>query len=246
MTRLFVPSVLLVLAISGCIDRARVNTQCDWVGDTPFPVDLVNPQHHQHLVDDAQLAEEVAIRYADAEHERRFGSNAHGGLVDNGRFRNACMERLVAAIGRHHAVTAEQIHVARGQRNPAFDLAAALSFLPIYCVGAILICRRLRRRFSSEPRSVAMSVTALASAAAGFLGLQLGQMWLAIWEVTRVGNGHLSGFRAAVFNHWSQRHVGALFAGGVLLFWLMALSCGLLSPPDEPVRGDDHRGLLLT
>jgi hypothetical protein len=246
MPRLLLPSVLLVIAISGCIDRGRVNTQCEWVGDTAFPIDLVNPQQHQHLVDDAQLAEEVAIRYADAEHERRFGSNAHGGLVDNGRFRNACMARLVAAIESNHEVTAEQVHAARGQRNPAFDLAAALSFLPLYCVGAILICRRLRRRFSSEARAVAVSVTILTSAAASFLGLQLGQMWLAVWEVTRVGNGHLSSFRAAVFNHWSQRHIGALFAGGVLLFWLIALFYGLLSPPDEPVRGDDHRGVLLT
>jgi hypothetical protein len=246
MRRLLGPSILLVVAVSGCIDRGRVNARCAWTGDTTFPIDLLSAEHQQHLINDAQLAEEIAIRYADAEHERRFGSNGHGGLVDNGRFRNECMARLAAAIESNHGVTAEQVRVAREQRNPLFDLAAALSFLPLYCLGVAMVCRRLRRRFSSDQRYVSAAVTGLASIAASFLGLQWGQLWLVIWEMIRVGNSHLGGSRAAVFNHWSYRHVGALFVGGVVLFWLIDLSYGLISHDERPIAGDDHRGIVLT
>jgi hypothetical protein len=93
------------LICPGCVDRHRGNRSCEWTGDTAFRIDLGNPAHREHLVVDAQLAEELAIRYAHTEHARRFGgANAHGGLLDGGRVRNDCMNRLVAAIAHNHAV----------------------------------------------------------------------------------------------------------------------------------------------
>ena len=83
------------LTCPGCIDRARVNTRCEWHGGGP-------------LVADAQLAEELAVRYADAEFARRSGFNAHGGLLEGGAVRDACMARLVEAIERDHGATADQ------------------------------------------------------------------------------------------------------------------------------------------
>jgi hypothetical protein len=217
--------VFLAASLTGCIDRTRVNETCDWTGDSTFVVDATNARHRRHLVDDAQLAEEVAIRYADAEHKRRFGYEGHGGLIDGGRLRNECMDRLVAAIVRNHGVTPERIAAARGERNPVFDLAMSLSFLPFYCAGATLVCVVLRRRFSADERVALLIVTGLASVAASFLGLQLGQLWGAIWETSRVGNGHISSFRAATQNFWIHQHLGAVFIGGIVLFWLVALLC---------------------
>lgn len=133
------------------------------------------------------------------------------------------MARLVATIENIHAVTSEQIAIARGERNWLFDLAAGLSFLPLYCFGATTVCIVLRRRFSSDQRHVGLVVTGLSSVAASFLGLQLLQLWLAAWEVVRVGNGHMSSFRASTWNHWSQQHHGAHFVSGILLFCLVAL-----------------------
>ena len=43
-------------ACPGCIGRDRVNSTCEWTGDTAFPLDSQNPAHQQHLVTDAQLA----------------------------------------------------------------------------------------------------------------------------------------------------------------------------------------------
>lgn len=130
--------VITYVRCPGCIDRNRVNKTCEWTGDTAFPIDSQNAAHQTHLVADAQLAEELAIRHADAEFGRRFSVEHHGGLIDNGRFRRECLSRMFHAIENNHAVTPEQVRVARGQRNRTFDLAAVLLFLPLYALGAIV------------------------------------------------------------------------------------------------------------
>ncbi|HYX81594.1 MAG TPA: hypothetical protein VE714_04330, partial [Gemmatimonadales bacterium] len=181
-----------------------MNKTCTWTGDTTFRVDPQNANHQAHLIADAQLAEELAIRYADAEFNRLYGYEAHGGAVENGRVRNECMARLVAAIETNHAVTAEQVAVARGRRNRTFDTFAALLFVPVYALLAAIACRVLRRRFESERRSVQFVATVLASIVAAIAALQLGQLWLSVWEVVRVGNGHMSMFRTATRTAWTH------------------------------------------
>jgi len=213
---------LLIAALPGCIDRDRVNTNCEWMGDTRFPIDSRNAGHQDHLVRDAQLAEELATRFADAEHERRFGYGGHGGLVDNGRVHHDCLARLVAAIQTNHGVTSEQVRAARAHRDWRFDLAVAALFLPLYWYGATVVCRGLARRFGSDEPRVRIVATGLASLVVGFLGLQAGQLWTAAWETVRVGNGHIGGFRLASWVHPWAGHVGALFIGAALLFCLIA------------------------
>jgi len=234
MRRLLPASLLVAAAVSGgiefgrhcpgCIDRSRVNSSCEWTGDTAFPIDAGNPAHRQHLVADAQLAEDLAIRHGDAEFKRLYGYEAHGGLIDQGRVVRDCMARLVAAIGDEHAVTREQVARARGQRNSIFDSAAALSFVPVFLFGAGVASRRLRRRFSAERRAVRVVAIGLASGVVTLLGLQVGQLWLGVWESVRVRNGHMSPFRAATDTAWPHHHAGALLAAGVIAFWLVAIS----------------------
>jgi len=209
----------------GCIDRTRVNTTCRWTGDTAFPLDSQNSVHQEHLVKDAQLAEELAIRHADAEFGRRFGIDHHGGLIDGGRFRRECLSRMFRAVEDSHDVTPEQVRIARGHRNPTFDLAVGLLFLPFYSLGATVSCRWLSRRFSADERSVRLIATSLASVAVTLLGLQCFRLFGAVWETVRVGNGHMTTMRAASYNRWSQQYVGADFVIGVVLFWLIALYC---------------------
>jgi len=69
------------------------------------------------------------------------------------------MARLLTLIESNHAVTSEQIAIARGQRNRLFDVTAALSIVPLYFVGATVACRHLCRRFSSDHRSVRLVAT---------------------------------------------------------------------------------------
>src|SRR5918999_4116200 len=118
-----IASVATYVSCPGCIDRDRVNNACEWTGDTAFPIDTGNAQHQAHLVADAHLAEELAIRHADAEFGRRFGVEHHGGLIDNGAFRRECFYRMLHAIETNHGATSAQIHLARAHRNGTFDFA---------------------------------------------------------------------------------------------------------------------------
>jgi hypothetical protein len=227
----------------GCIDRGRVNKTCEWIGDSTFPLVPANEAHQTHLIADAQLAEELAVRYADSAFNRLYGYEAHGGLIDGGRVRNECMVRLVHTIEKNHAVTAEQVQSARGRRNQTFDSAVAVLFIALYSFAATIACHSLHRRFGAHSRSVRFVATGLASIAASFLGLQVGQLWLSLWEVVRVGNGHMSSFRAATHNHWTHQHIGALFGAAVLLFYVIAtFACHAASEReqvDDDVRGFD-------
>jgi hypothetical protein len=238
--------VVMYMRCPGCLPRDRVNKTCEWTGDAKFPLESEDQAHREHFIKDAQLAEELAIRYADAEFKRRFGSEAHGGLIDNGRLRGECMSRMFDAIENNHDVTPEQVRFARAQRNRTFDLAVGLLFIPLYSLAATIVCRWLFRRFSSTERFVGVVATGLASVAVSLLGIQCLRLWGAVWEVVRVGNGHMTSIRAASYSRWNQQYVGADFIGGIVLFWLIALICNRVVWDDEhtsDVRGP--HGILL-
>lgn len=222
--RLALAAWLLIAALAGCIDRDRVNPNCEWTGDAAFPIDSHDAADQDHLVRDAQLAEELATRYADAEHERRFGYSGHGGLIEQGRVYRDCMARLVARIQTNHGVTSDEVQAARAHRDWRFDLPVAVLFLPLYWFAATVVCRGLARRFSADQPRVRIAATGLTSLVVGFLGLQAGQLWTAAWETVRVGNGHIGGFRMASRLHPWASHVGGLFVGAALLFCLIAAS----------------------
>jgi hypothetical protein len=224
---LLLSAAMVGLAIAAhcpsCLDSNRVNKTCTWSGDAQFPIDPQNELQQTHLVADVQLAEDLAIRYADAEFLRLYGYEAHGGLIDNHRVLNECMASLVARIENNHAVTSSEVALARGKRDVRFDSVAALSFLPIYLVGAAVASRRLYQRFSADQPVVRWSAVGFASVAASALGFQLVQLWLAVWEAIRVRNGHMSMFRTATHDRWPHTHAGALLVGGMVLFWLTAM-----------------------
>jgi len=227
----------------GCIDRSRINSACEWAGDTAFPIDARNAAHEEHLGSDAHIAEELAIRHADAEHGRRFGVEHHGGLLDGGRFRGECLSRMLHAIQNNHGVTSAQVQLARGQRNWTFDVAVTVLFLPLYLLGAIAASRWLSRRFSSDERLVRVVATGMISVAVSFLGLQCLRLWAGVWEVVRVGNGHMTSVRAASQTRW-MHHVDGQLIGGMLLFWLVALCCFRFRPWSTPVEARPNDALL--
>jgi len=208
----------------GCVDRHRGNRTCEWT-DTAFQLDVRNPAHWEHLVVDAQLAEELAIRYADTEFVRRSGySPGHGGLLDGGRVRNDCMNRLVTAIEQNHAVTAEQVKLARAGRNAMRDLIVLLLFVPMYVVFARPACRLVENAIPAEARVGRVLAFGIVSVVFSGLGLLSFQLWSAVMEGGRVGNpdGHMSSYRLARQPYWTDRNVVLLLAGGMILFWLVA------------------------
>jgi hypothetical protein len=222
----FTALALLLVAVSGCLRREGLNAECVWPPDPQRALDLGSAFDRRHLVDDGQIAEELAIRYADAEHARRFLYSGHGGLIENGALRDRCMATLVSAIRQAHDVTDAEILDARSTRNLAFDLAVELSFALLYFCGAAVVCGLIRKRFSADGGVAAAVAILLASVAAAFIGVQAGAMWSAVWEIVRVGNGHMSGYRAA-HNPWADR-LSMVFLGAVALFWLAGLAVYLV------------------
>lgn len=236
MKRLFVSGVVALAVISaamwatyqkcpGCIDRARANSNCEWTGDTAFAVDPLNVAHRRHLVADAHLAEELAVRHADWEFGRRFGFEHHGGLLDGGRFRGECLDRMLRALEQHHGVTREQVDVARAQRDLRFDAAVTLLFVPFYLLAATGAGRWAFRRFSPEEWAARLVALTTVSLAVSLLGVQFLRLWFGVWETIRVGNGHIgTGIRSAAAANWARELFDQQLIVAVVLFWLVALS----------------------
>jgi len=227
-------AALIRLVCPGCVDRPRANSGCEWTADTEFPVDVTNRAHWRHLVGDAQLAEELAVRYADVHFYRwafpvRTAASgpmqASGTHADNVRAQSTCLARLDEAIQETHAVSPGQIATARAARNGFFDTMVLLVFSPLYLAAASTVCTKFRNLLFAHARTIRFIALALSSVSIGALGVICFSLWQGIMEGMRVGNpeGHF-GFRAAAHNYWSYQYVGALFAAGNVMFWIVALS----------------------
>jgi hypothetical protein len=209
-SRLSTVALLFGLSIA-CSGRERINLDCQWTHDAAFPMDLRETAHQTHLRHDADLMEDLAIRYAD-EHAGRV---ARVGWVV---VRDECMSKLVAVIGEYHDVSEGQIREWTGRRNLAFDLPVFLSFL----VGFSLASRSLMRRlfngwsFSGVSVFVAGAVTMVVVSAVGGAA---GALWAAAWEVIRLGNEHVS--------HRAARIPWPLYVPG--LFAAAFVMCSLVS-----------------
>jgi hypothetical protein len=227
--------VLLVACLPGCFARQRINTNCEWTHDVVVPLNLQNTAAQRHLDNDAQLAEELALRHADVTLGRKSGLR-HGGPMSYSQLLTACRTRLEAVIQQHHSVTFEQVEAARLHRNAAFDAAIIVSFGLVYGLACLVLCRLIATRFTTSERRFAWVVTAIAAFAASALGVQLAAMWSDTAEMIRVGNDHIGGYRAAP-PPWHQ-HVGLLYICGLGLFWLAALIGSRRSAPDGPPLSD--------
>jgi len=214
--------LMVGLCAGGCIDRSRLNPHCEWTRDEAFALDLSRLADQRHLVADAQLAEGLAVKFADTEHRRRSGYGGHGGLLEYGGVLRQCYGPLVDRIVRDHRVSATQVDAARRVRDLRFDLPVELSFAGFYALIAYALGGRIRRRFADGSRAVQVGIVAAASAAASFLGIQLGVVWGAIWECVRIGDDHFGVFRAS--HPAVMQHLGAVFAGGVAVFAIAAFA----------------------
>jgi hypothetical protein len=86
-------------------------------------------------------------------------------------------------------------------------------------------------------RLVALTLASVSMACLGLLSFYL---WWSVMEGMRVGNpnGHMSTFRAAAHNYWTHQYVGALFVGGMLLFWVVAAVWYRAGSNDEGISAD--------
>ena len=182
-------------------------------------LDLNSPAAMRHLVADAQLAEDLAIRFADSEHKRLTGYAGHGGLIENGRVLNECRATLFGTIAGTHQVPMEQVLAYRTARPRVFDVAVFLSFAVSYGLLVWTVVPVVVRRFSADGRWPTLGALLFMSLVAGVTGLQLGELWAVAMEMVRLGNDHLSerGLRIP----WGQ-HRAVILGVGFGFFWLIA------------------------
>lgn len=211
--RLVCISLAAMFSLPGCARNYQVNSSCQWPHETPVRLDLTNRSQQRHLSDDAQFAEDLAIRYADSQ----------PGSVSDPKYpadRERCMAKLFEQIGSIHGVNEEQVRTALTHRRTSMDLAVVLSFFGLYGLASYHIARRIWQHFPPADGWVPGSaLVAVMSFAASIAGLLLGELWSANIEMIRVGNGHMS-YRANRIP-WNQ-HEPLLLVGLWGLFLLLS------------------------
>ncbi len=201
-----VSCVVGLACLTACAQHPPPNSNCQWPKETHAKaLNLSQNSERQHLSDDAEFAEDLAIRYSDA-----------GGA----RGRDTCMMELFQVIAHTHKVSQDDVRRSLGHRRVSFDLAVILSFAVLYGCGASLLVRWLYRIYGPrEELTTVVIMTTVASLIASTVGLMFGEVWSGILEALRIGNGHMS-YRATRIP-WAQHHLG-LFVAGIVVFLLIA------------------------
>jgi hypothetical protein len=184
---------------------------CQWPHESHHDLDRRNTVDLRHLRDDAQFAEELAIRYGDSLRQKE-------GLTEAREKRMQCMETLFATIATSHGVTKDEVRDAASERDWRMDFT--LVNLPIALAFALFAYHLCGRVFNAiDARSTATIAVLILSVLVSLCGVMVGEMWAGAVEIIRIGNGHLS-FRTARIPWSSEREY--LFTSGLLLFWLIA------------------------
>jgi hypothetical protein len=164
---------------------------------------------------DAEFAEDLAIRYADAHHGLRTPYYVSGEAYAAAR--DQCLASLYEQIAKEHAVTPADLADALGRNRVPIDLAMNLPFALLYAFAAWVASKWIWRRYPRVEHGwvpgAAMAV--FLSLAAAACCAMAGELWSWTMETCRLGNGHMS-YRAQRLP-WA-RHRSGLFAGAVAVF----------------------------
>jgi hypothetical protein len=212
--------VLLVCA-AACGTRAeRVNTDCRWTHDPSTTLDWRDARDERHLSGDAQIAVELAIRYADV--HRGVRSPYFIGPGEYAAARERCLASLIETIGKTHAVDPSRVRALVRRRPAAYDLAVViLPMVVLFWFATDLAVRRIFRRFATDERIPRLVSLFIASLVLDVLVYQVGTVWSFFAEErVRLHTTHLS-YRA-FYLPWI-RHTTAVLVAGILLFWCAVL-----------------------
>lgn len=212
----------------GCVDQTRANRKCELSGDVPLRIDVSNQAQWRHLVSDAQLAEELAVQYADAKFYRwafPVRNSASGPTqtsdthADNVHAQEVCLAQLSQSIQTLHAVTGEQVAAARQSRSATFDGLVLASFTPLFILAALSVRDGLSHLLFADAGWVRTASRVWTAVSVSGLGLLAFRLWWTVFEGIRVGNptGHM-GLRMSSLHYWTPLWVVLLFTAAVTIF----------------------------
>ena len=217
---LAVPGLAISLAFTGCVRREGRNSDCTWPEGNARPLDLSRGDDARHLREDVEFAEDLAVRYMDAQRRPQSGQARAAGPP--GEVMNTCRNSLLKEISTSHNVSPREVVQAFGRRSFVIDLTILVPFFLLYGLAAMLLAGRLLRRYPPEDSMIAaVAMALLCSVAFGVGGLLLGEAWSTAAESIRVGTGHLS-YRVDRLP-WVQHRMGYLVLC-VAVFWGAAVA----------------------
>ena len=203
-----------------CIpDSSGPDSVCQWPRDSVGPLDLSDPRQSQHLSNDAQIAEDLAIRYADG-HSRPGTGRGHS-MGEYLQTLDQCTIGLFQVIAEHHKVTPQQVRESINKhRHTSVDAMVMLFFGLAYGLFVDGFVWRIWLRFPPKhDRLLGILATVVISPVVSLLGVVFGEFWANAAEVLRIGYGHLVDRVDRI--PWVN-HRTAIFAAGILVFWVLS------------------------
>jgi hypothetical protein len=191
-------AVLSVALLAGC--SSNVSASCDWPTDrgNAFPI-----------LDDIRRAEDMAIRFADAQGYRPEWSET----------REACEAKLFSGLSTARGISIADVATARAELDRrGFDWPVNLPIAGLYILVGCAVTRRIENRFRDE-RLPALFAIGLVSIVLAVAVVVAGQVWAAFVETIRLSSGHLS-YRAFRIP-WSHHRLQT-FALAVAAVWGLA------------------------
>jgi hypothetical protein len=227
--------------LTGCVSESSgPDAVCQWRGDTIGALDLTDPRQDRHLSNDAEEAENLAIRYADG-HDRP--TNGGGPTIaEYHQTRDQCMAALFQVVADRHHVTPQQVRESINKhRHTSLDWAVMLSFGVLYGLFVNGFVRQIWRRFPpKQDRLLGIMATVLISPVVSLIGVAVGEFWAFEAETLRIGYGHLVERVERI--PWGH-HRPAIFAAGLLIFWILSW---LRYRVAAPSAASDHSYLKLS
>ncbi|PYV79467.1 MAG: hypothetical protein DMG96_04105 [Acidobacteria bacterium] len=165
----------------------------------------------RQLTHEAEFAEDLAIRYADACCGPRSGH--FESMEEYGRRRDECMAQFFQVVALAYGTTENEIRASLTRRRPELDAASMISFFIIYVwLANALAFRILRgRNYESLGTKVILLYAALLM---GAVFVHAGNIWCDTMEAIRLGNGHGSYRDRVPWDH----HAAAEYVVGILVF----------------------------
>ncbi len=169
--------LVFFLSMFGCSMPAGMNQGCAWPAAAEDAAQWT-------LVSQVRIAEELAMRYADANFDSK---GSHGQL------RSDCETKLFTLIAQRYGVFITEVEHARRELDAGvWDPPVHLPLVAFYFAAALLLARHVRRRFPRDETFPAAVATLFASLSIAIVFQMLGHLWDGVIEMIRLGNTHMS------------------------------------------------------
>lgn len=186
-----------------------MNAACRWTDNLTTLAPSGDPARRAHLLEDARISKELAIRYADKVAGRLNTPTWHSAET-------RCIEQSLTEIAQRHHVSRAEITAVASARELWIDLLAV--FLPVavlFAAASYRIAARVVAGYDREDHGLAAAMLIVLAPIAAGVALGVAQIWGVSVEQLRVRDEHIS-YRA--FELPASRHGWLLWVVAIAVF----------------------------